>query len=233
MRLKSTCTLEEPADSQPQDSQAPENSQHFEEDSQAPEDSQHFEEHSQAPEASQHSEEEKIDGSQDSEDSDSEKTLHLDDFKDEETENDKGLDTRKPQPLKLRRRGSSLVARSAKPAANAVKSFKTDLEEFQKNEKKVMKALYEKKYNRDEKEALPKSLLLGMYFQGDETKFTKALDQGEIELVREENGAFCEFPDGTGISATTFENCMGDVAQSVDQLNTKVEEFKGYVKAKK
>eukprot|EP00435_Cladocopium_sp_Y103_P050735 s3256_g15.t1 len=207
------------------------------------------------------------------------------------------------------------------------------------------KALYEKKYNRDEKEALPKSLLLGMYFQGDDTKFTKAL--GEIEFVREENGvrfyayrritagtdkgtentlaatgskrgtkeqfeeigallgklkwslkrspsdskalengklpaffdalvakartacdklmkdtlklekdvphdkksvmkdgyktmskhlatldhmkAFCEFPDGTGISTTTFENCMGDV----DQLNTKVEEFKGYVKAKK
>lgn len=213
------------------------------------------------------------------------------------------------------------------------------------------KALYEKRYNRDETEALPKSLLLGMYFQHDETKFTKALDQGEIEFVREENGvrffayrritagtdkgtdntltasgskrgtkeqfeevgallgklkwtlkrsstdskalengklptsfdalvakartacdklmkdtlklekdlphekmsvmkdgyktmskhlgtldhmkAFCEFPDGSSISATTFENCMGDIAQSVDQLNTKVEEFKGYVKAKK
>ena len=31
------------------------------------------------------------------------------------------------------------------------------------------KALYEKRYNRDETEALPKSLLLGMYFQHDET----------------------------------------------------------------
>eukprot|EP00435_Cladocopium_sp_Y103_P010211 s5163_g2.t1 len=155
---------------------------------------------------------------------------------------------------------------AAKPAANAVKALRNDLEEFQKNEKKgdegeneegdgrnklksekwsrmraagalpdylvnlyeeeskfspmgkrrfqteivnklfkkgrggqweldtsdvqfqSHKALYEKKFNRDEKEALPKSLLLGMYFQGDETKFTKALDQGVIELVREENG---------------------------------------------
>ena len=50
------------------------------------------------------------------------------------------------------------------------------------------KALYEKKYNKDEAEALPKSLILGMYFQGCGTKFNKALEQGEIEFVKEENG---------------------------------------------
>ena len=50
------------------------------------------------------------------------------------------------------------------------------------------KALYEKKYNKDETEALPKSLILGMYLQGCDTKFNKALEQGEIEFVKEENG---------------------------------------------
>eukprot|EP00435_Cladocopium_sp_Y103_P022554 s808_g5.t1 len=54
---------------------------------------------------SQDFEEKKIDGSQDSEDSDSEKTLYLDDFKDEQTENEKGLDTKEASDVKTEETG--------------------------------------------------------------------------------------------------------------------------------
>eukprot|EP00435_Cladocopium_sp_Y103_P057906 s747_g20.t1 len=86
-------------------------------------------------------------------------------------------------PLGKRRFQTEIVNKLFKKGRGGQWELDTSDVQFQSH-----KALYEKKFNRDEKEALPKSLLLGMYFQGDETKFTKALDQGEIELVREENG---------------------------------------------
>ena len=72
-----------------------------------------------------------------------------------------------------------------------------------------LRRVSEKKYNKDETEALPKSLILGMYFQGCDTKFNKALEQGEIEFVKEENGvrfyAYCRLTSGDK-GTGTFEN---------------------------
>lgn len=45
--------------------------------------------------------------------------------------------------------------------------------------------------------------------------------------------SFCEFPDSTPLTVQGFESAMNDVALSVDQLNAKYEELKGYLKAKK
>ena len=50
------------------------------------------------------------------------------------------------------------------------------------------KSVYERKYSKDQQEALPKSLMVGMYFHNDEVKFNKALADGEISLVRTEGG---------------------------------------------
>ena len=43
---------------------------------------------------------------------------------------------------------------------------------------------------------------------------------------------FVEMPDGTKLTSSVFESALGDVASSVDQLNTKIEEIKGYMKSK-
>ena len=50
------------------------------------------------------------------------------------------------------------------------------------------KSIFEKKYSKDKVEALPKSLVIGQFFHGDEKKFHQALNDGELELVREEAG---------------------------------------------
>ena len=42
-----------------------------------------------------------------------------------------------------------------------------------------------------------------------------------------------ETPDGKALTPQSFESLMGDVASSVDQFNQKVEEIKGYLKAKR
>ena len=58
-------------------------------------------------------------------------------------------------------------------------------------------SVYERKYSQDKQEALPKSLLMGMYFGGDEARFAKALGAGEISHVRTEEGVQYTMPTGS------------------------------------
>ena len=213
------------------------------------------------------------------------------------------------------------------------------------------KAVYQRNYSKDKQKAIPRSLMCGLYFQGNDNKFEDALRDGEIEMVREEGKVkffafkeytvgkergtkkqmemrgdkkatadqhvmmgelfsklnwsfntssgdqkkldkqtmpanylellkkgrdacdrlakettkllekvpgdkklalkdgytvmtkhltnldhikmFVETPDGKALTPSIFEMCMGDVASSVDQFNQKVEEIKGFLKAKK
>ena len=215
---------------------------------------------------------------------------------------------------------------------------------------KDYKSLYERRYSKEENEAMPKSLIVGLYYQGDEQKFNRALELGELQHVKDDGGVrfysykkltsavekgseqrleaigtkkgklqefheigdllsklswtfrkkpgdqkeltagslptsyeslirkahgaceklskdtlklqkevgherkeimkdgyksmsahlaaldhmknFVEMPDGTKLTSTVFESALGDVASSVDQLNTKIEEIKGYMKSK-
>lgn len=68
------------------------------------------------------------------------------------------------------------------------------------------KAIWEKKYSKDRQEALPKSMVLGLYFQGNEARFNQSLADGEIEMVREEGGikyyGYKKFTTGT-VKGTT------------------------------
>ena len=56
------------------------------------------------------------------------------------------------------------------------------------NKRFTRKSLYEKRYSREENEAMPKSLIVGLYYQGDENKFDKALQLGELTHVRDDGG---------------------------------------------
>ena len=212
---------------------------------------------------------------------------------------------------------------------------------------KDYKSLYERRYSKEENEAMPKSLIVGLYYQGDEQKVNRALELGELQHVKDDGGVwfysykkltsavekgsdqrleaigtkkgklheignllsklswtfrkkpgdqkeltagslptsyealikkahgacdklskdtlklqkevgherkeimkdgyksmtghlatldhmknFVEMPDGTKLTSTVFESALGDIASSVDQLNTKIEEIKGYMKSK-
>ena len=55
--------------------------------------------------------------------------------------------------------------------------------------------LYEKKFGKDTNKALPKSLMMGLYFQGNKTEFQKAVDIGEIEEIEEGGKVFYSFKE--------------------------------------
>lgn len=63
------------------------------------------------------------------------------------------------------------------------------------------KAIWEKNYSKNRQEAMPKSMVLGLYFQGNEQRFNQSLADGEIEMVREEGGikyyGYKKFTTGT------------------------------------
>lgn len=88
MRLKSSCDLEEPKDSQPQESAAPFDSKDCEEKNLEPNDSQD-------PDYSD----------SEDEDSDSEKTLRLDDFKAEEIQDEKAINTKEASAVESEETG--------------------------------------------------------------------------------------------------------------------------------
>ena len=214
----------------------------------------------------------------------------------------------------------------------------------------INKLFKKRRYSKEEHEAMPKSLIVGLYYQGDEQKFNRALELGELQHVKDDGGVrfysykkltsavekgsdqrleaigtkkgklqefheignllsklswtfrkkpgdqkeltalslptsyealikkahgacdklskdtlklqkevgherkeimkdgyksmtghlatldhmknFVEMPDGTKLTSTVFESALGDIASSVDQLNTKIEEIKGYMKSK-
>ena len=53
---------------------------------------------------------------------------------------------------------------------------------------KDYKSLYERRYSKEENEAMPKSLIVGLYYQGDEQKFNRALELGELQHVKDDGG---------------------------------------------
>ena len=50
---------------------------------------------------------------------------------------------------------------------------------------RVALQVYNKKYKREEDEAIPESLMLGLYFQGNRVSFDKAAEKGEIVKVND------------------------------------------------
>jgi hypothetical protein len=64
--------------------------------------------------------------------------------------------------------------------------------------------LYEKKFGKDTNKAVPKSIMVGLYFQGSEPSFQRAVDCGDVEEI-EDNGklfySFRELKTGTARAA--------------------------------
>ena len=71
------------------------------------------------------------------------------------------------------------------------------------------RTMYEKKFGKDTNKALPKSILVGLYFQGNESAFQSALMAGDIEEI-DDNGktfySFKELKTGTERAATKSTN---------------------------
>ena len=69
--------------------------------------------------------------------------------------------------------------------------------------------VFERKFGKDQSKAMPKSLLVGLYFQGNAATFQAALDAGDIEEIEDQGKTFYSFKElksGTERGAIKSQN---------------------------
>ena len=71
------------------------------------------------------------------------------------------------------------------------------------------RTVFERKFGKDQSKAMPKSLLVGLYFQGNNQTFQAALEAGDIEEIEDQGKtfyAFKELKSGTERGAVKNQN---------------------------
>lgn len=85
------------------------------------------------------------------------------------------------------------------------------------------RAVYERKFGKDQNKAMPKSLLVGLYFQGNVQAFQAALDCGDIEEIEDQGKTFYSFKElksGTERGALKNQNFnSGQMKLSSNEYN--------------
>jgi hypothetical protein len=57
------------------------------------------------------------------------------------------------------------------------------------------RTVFERKFGKDQSKAMPKSLLVGLYFQGNNATFQAALEAGDIEEIEDQGKTFYAFKE--------------------------------------